>query len=1587
MKIFTLSIKKFSILLAAVITVSLIHAQTFTASGTWTCPAGVTSITVQCWGSGGGGGGTNANPTVGNGGAGGSFSQSTVTVVPGNTYNLVVGAAGSAGSNTGGNGGNGGLSSFDGTTVVAAGGAGGNGSTAGAGIALGSSTGSIGSSIYAGGSGGSSSGTNISGGGGGGAGTTSVGGDATNNTAGVGGVAGGGNGASGRTTAGAGAAGSVPGGGGAGGYRSSATARAGGAGGKGQVTILCASCYCVPSSSTSSYYITSFTTTGGTTNISNTALTYPTGGYADSSATAASQVPAGTITINAAGNSTNTFGFGIWIDWNQDGVFQTSEEVYQTTAYTNSTSATITIPAGTAAGNYRLRIIADYFNSDPTTPCSIGSGDGDALDYTITVVAPLTPTITLFTPTGLCDGGNQTVTISGTNFAGITSVNFNGVAASSYTVLSDSSITALTPAGLTAGNITVINSAGTATSPSPYTIVTGPVITTQPVSADTLNVIQTAANTTLTVATSTSSPSYQWYYSTSASGPWTAVAIGTPAGVTYTGDTTASLNIAATSAAAPGIYYYNCVITSGACTATSNSTSLTIVNYCSPTGTGSDVYIDNVSTTGGLFNLNNSTGFSAGGYGDYSLLTPTIEQTSGGIVNFSVDVSGIGGGAGVAIFVDWNQNGTFDSSETVYISNSYLFAGPVTGSFTVPAGQAQGSYKMRVVTDYDSQNPSACSSAIDGETEDYTLIVATPCLTVTQSASVICGGQSVILAVSGSTGGVYTWTPATGLSSSTGDTVIATPDSTTTYTVSSSGSCGVASVVTVTVSPTPTSVVVSPRAVSVCTGSIQALTATGGAYSQTLLSEGFEGTFPPAGWLSLRNGSNGNFWTSINDGSAHSGSGAAEYTYNSTSAAKAYLMTPGEALSGGVTYTISYWELTSGSTFPEKLQVTVATAQTVAAQMAGTVIQATTTYTNSTYAQQTITFTPTVSGTYYFSFNCLSIANEFYLNIDDILITGSGSQISWSPITGLYTNSAGTIPYTGTLTDTVYARASGAAQYVALSDPGTGCTKSDTASITAIPLPTLVITNPIGVCAPSTIDLTDPAVTAGSTAGLTYTYFTDSLATTAYTTPAAATSGTYYIKGTVSGGCSAIAPVTATVNKPDTNILIQSICQGSTYALNGDSFSTAGTYYDTLTNMNGCDSLLILQLTLLAPDTNILIQSICQGSTYAFNGGNLSTTGTYYDTLTNATGCDSLVVLLLTVLRPDTSTLIQSICQGTTYAFNGYSLSTAGMYYDTLTNLNGCDSLVILTLTILPVDSSASTQTICFGTTYTFDGTTLSAPGTYYDTATSANGCDSIVILHLTVSPAITSTLTTTICSGASYAGHSTAGTYTDHYTAANGCDSARTLHLSLLTASNSSISNSICAGSSYSFNGTNLTAAGTYIDTLLSSGGCDSIIQTLTLTVNALPLPTVSRTNVTLTTQTESNYQWFMNGQPISGATSQDLAVTQNGSYAVYVTDANGCTDTSAAFSVIGLGIGDITASYGVKLYPNPTTGIFTLEFSDDQSREVEIVDIVGKVIVSSAKVERRTQFNLSDAASGIYFVNIKQNGQTRSLKFNIIE
>jgi hypothetical protein len=126
--------------------------------------------------------------------------------------------------------------------------------------------------------------------------------------------------------------------------------------------------------------------------------------------------------------------------------------------------------------------------------------------------------------------------------------------------------------------------------------------------------------------------------------------------------------------------------------------------YCTPSGTGANTSITNVVTTGGITNISNATGLSAGGYGNFSNLS--CSQLAGQSINITLSY---GSNPGISIYIDWNQDLDFaDPGELAVTSNGYL-VGPATGTLTVPVGQAVGNYRMRVVIDWNSFVPIAAS--------------------------------------------------------------------------------------------------------------------------------------------------------------------------------------------------------------------------------------------------------------------------------------------------------------------------------------------------------------------------------------------------------------------------------------------------------------------------------------------------------------------------------------------------------------------------------------------------------------------------------------------------------------------------------------------------------------------------------------------------------------------------------------------------------------------------------------------------------------------------------------------------------------
>ena len=116
-------------------------------------------------------------------------------------------------------------------------------------------------------------------------------------------------------------------------------------------------------------------------------------------------------------------------------------------------------------------------------------------------------------------------------------------------------------------------------------------------------------------------------------------------------------------------------------------------------------------------------------------------------------------------------------------------------------------------------------------------------------------------------------------------------------------------------------------------------------------------------------------------------------------------------------------------------------------------------------------------------------------------------------------------------------------------------------------------------------------------------------------------------------------------------------------------------------------------------------------------------------------GCDSLVTLTLTVHPVYAPSIAAEICEGESYTVGTTDYTTTGVWVTNLTSINGCDSTVTLDLTVHPVYAFDLVESICDGDTYAVGDSVYTTTGTWVTNLTTVNGCDSIITLDLTVYP------------------------------------------------------------------------------------------------------------------------------------------------------------------------------------------------------------------------------------------------------------
>lgn len=340
--------------------------------------------------------------------------------------------------------------------------------------------------------------------------------------------------------------------------------------------------------------------------------------------------------------------------------------------------------------------------------------------------------------------------------------------------------------------------------------------------------------------------------------------------------------------------------------------------------------------------------------------------------------------------------------------------------------------------------------------------------------------------------------------------------------------------------------------------------------------------------------------------------------------------------------------------------------------------------------------------------------------------------------------------------------------------------------------------------------------------------------------------GTYTAHLNAANGCDSLATIIVSVEKEYKEEKSVKLCHGETYKWRNKTLSVADTYTDKSLSPLGCDSTFILHLSFQPDYSDIQIaKETCEDRPYWFYDEYLKKSGTYTKHLKTKYGdCDSIVTLTLTVWPLEYDTIRASICEGETYLFDGKQLRKSGEYKKIEKNPHGCTKTTVLYLTVnSPTHRYDTIRTCEQNMPYTYLGKyTINKPGDTKWTLEEKNkaGCDSICHLHLIVDKTIITPIYVKWCDYMGAYSHPDPSTPDLHnltetcirsqtLKTANGCDSIVELHLNVGKRTYYNMSVNVC-DTDLPWKDPNqpaleLSSDTTYNDTISNKAGCDSII------------------------------------------------------------------------------------------------------------------------------------------------------------------
>lgn len=264
----------------------------------------------------------------------------------------------------------------------------------------------------------------------------------------------------------------------------------------------------------------------------------------------------------------------------------------------------------------------------------------------------------------------------------------------------------------------------------------------------------------------------------------------------------------------------------------------------------------------------------------------------------------------------------------------------------------------------------------------------------------------------------------------------------------------------------------------------------------------------------------------------------------------------------------------------------------------------------------------------------------------------------------------------------------------------------------------------------------DSVMTISVTINMSTTSTTSASACDMYTAPSGATymmSGTYMDTIANMAGCDSVITINLTITNSTTGTLTAQACDSYT-APSGAVLTSTGTYMDTIPNMAGCDSVITINLMIMNSSTASMSASTCGGPFTAPSGATYTTSGTYMDTIPNMMGCDSVITITLTVTTINAGAIVSGAtctatglgssfqwldCNGMTpiagATANVYTATANGSYCVVITNGNCVDTSGCVTVTGIGIEENAFASSITLYPNPNSGNFTINLGNTYSD--------------------------------------------------------------------------------------------------------------------------------------------------------------------------------------------------------------------------------------------------------------------------------